>query len=231
MMGFAGTAWLLVVLALVLGGVAIALAVWAGSRRDSDASDRAHDILRQRLATGEIDEAEYRERAQAIGPPRAPRSATGRWLPAAVVALVAVVVLVLAAVVASGSGMAGGGWWGPMGGHMDGHMGQRSADGSAPAAIPDAADVTVEAGEMWFEPPTFEVVAGEAFNLTVDNRGEVFHDLTIDALDLQIDVDAGQSTTAGLEITTTGEYEFYCSVPGHRSAGMQGTVTVVEASN
>lgn len=228
MMWLTGTAWLLVVLALVLGGVAIALAVWPGSRRDSDATDRAHEVLRQRLAAGEIDEHEHRERAQVLGPPRTRRSATGRWLP---VALVAVVVLVLAALVAAGPGMAGSGWWGPMGGHMGGHMGQRSTDGSAPAAVPDATEFTVEAGEMWFDPATIEVVAGDAFNLTVENRGEVFHDLTIDALDLQIDVDAGESTTAGLEIAEAGEYEFYCSVPGHRSAGMQGTLTVVEASN
>lgn len=225
MMGFGGTVWLLIVLALVLGVVAVALAVWPGSRRDSHESDRAHHILRQRLATGEIDEHEYQERLQTLGPRRTPRSTTARWLP---VALIAVAVLVLAGVTGTGFGTSGG-WWAPMDGHMmDGHMNQRSTDGSAPAAVADAAEVTVDAGEMWFDPEIVEVVAGEPFNLTVDNRGDVFHDLTINALDLQIDVDAGESATAGLEVSDAGEYEFYCSVPGHRSAGMEGTLTVVE---
>jgi hypothetical protein len=44
---------------------------------------------------------------------------------------------------------------------------------------------------------------------------------------LQIDFDSGQSATAGLEIGEPGEYVYSCSVPGHASAGMHGTLTVI----
>jgi hypothetical protein len=71
-----------------------------------------------------------------------------------------------------------------------------------------------------------EVAAGEPTNLTVVNDGDAFHDLTIDEVGLRIDVDSGQQATAGLEIDEPGEYEYYCSVPGHAGAGMRGTLTV-----
>jgi plastocyanin len=54
-----------------------------------------------------------------------------------------------------------------------------------------------------------------------------------------LDFDDPATLFAGLEVTTAGEkvqaraffgasgaYTFYCAVPGHRAAGMQGTVTV-----
>lgn len=61
--------------------------------------------------------------------------------------------------------------------------------------------------------------------------GQVFHDLTIDELGLRIDVDSGQSDTAGLTVEDPGAYAFYCSVPGHGSAGMRGTLMVQGSSD
>ena len=39
------------------------------------------------------------------------------------------------------------------------------------------------------------------------------------------DIFAGSTETADLELDA-GEYTFFCSVPGHRAAGMEGTLTV-----
>ena len=221
-----GGGWLILLLVLVLVGVAVALAI--GQSTDGQGRTRAHDLLRQRLAAGEIDPDEYHERAELLGPERADDAWLRRWLPAV---LAAIAVLLLLGLVLGGMGRTGGGWWGPMdgrmGGHMDGMWGQRSSQGVAPDAIDDADEITVEVTEMAFDPASFEVTAGEPVNLTVTNTGQVFHDLTIDELDLQIDVDSGQTATAGLEIDEPGDYVYYCSVPGHASAGMQGTLTVV----
>lgn len=222
-----GGGWfvLVLILVLVLVGVAVALASSQGT--GGQGQTRAHDILRQRLAAGEIDPDEYQQRAELLGPDRADNSSLRRWLP---VVLAVAAVLLLLGLLLIGTGRPGG-WWGPMdgrtGGHMDGMWGQRTGQGSAPDAVEDAEEVSVEATEMAFEPASFEVTAGEPVNLTVTNTGQAFHDLTIDELDLQIDVDSGQSATAGLEVDEPGEYSYYCSVPGHASAGMQGTLTVV----
>jgi len=220
-----GGGWFVLILILVLVGVAVALAV--GNGTGGQDQGRAQDILRQRLAAGEISPDEYHQRAELLGPDRASSSPLRRWLP---VVLGVATVLLLLGLLFAGLGRPGG-WWGPMdgrmGGHMDGMWGQRTSQGDAPDAVEDADEITIEATEMAFDPTSFEVTAGEPINLTVTNTGQAFHDLTIDELDLQIDVDSGQTTTAGLEIDEPGDYDYYCSVPGHASAGMQGTLTVV----
>jgi plastocyanin len=221
-----GGGWLIVVLILVLVGVGVALAVGQGSGGQDQG--RAREILRQRLAAGEIDAEEYHERAELLGDDRADDSGLRRWLP---VVFAVVAVLLLLGLLFGGMGRSGDGWWGPMewrmGGHMDGMWGQRTSQGVALDAIDGADEITFEATEMAFEPASFEVTAGEPVNLAVTNTGQAFHDLTVDELDLQIDVDSGQTATAGLEVDRSGEYVYYCSVPGHASAGMQGTLTVV----
>jgi len=152
-----------------------------------------------------------------------------RWLPALLGVLA---MLLLIGLLVSGTGRFGDGWWGPMGGpmggRMDGMWSQGAGRGEAPDAVADAEELTVEVTEMAFEPATLEVAAGEAVNLTVTNVGQAFHDLTIDELDLQIGVEPGQTLTAGLDVAQPGEYRYYCSVSGHASAGMEGTLTVLD---
>jgi plastocyanin len=59
--------------------------------------------------------------------------------------------------------------------HMHGMMGSATTDGQAPPAVPDATNITVAAGDMWFAPDVVHATAGEPVSLTVSNRGEVFH--------------------------------------------------------
>jgi uncharacterized cupredoxin-like copper-binding protein len=226
MMGGGSGLVLVPVLVLVLVGVAVALALGRGAGGQDPG--RAHDILRQRLAVGEIDPDEYRERAELLGPDRPDGSPLRRWLPAG---LVMVAVFLLLALLLAGTGWPGGGWWGHMegrmGGHMDGMWGQRTSQRVAPDPVEGAEELIVEMTEMTFDPIALEVGAGEPANLTVINAGRVLHDLTIDELDLQVAVDSGQTATVELETGVPGRYAFYCSVPGHASAGMQGTLTVL----
>jgi uncharacterized cupredoxin-like copper-binding protein len=62
----------------------------------------------------------------------------------------------------------------------------------------------------------------------MDNKSSVPHDIAIQGGGLS---QVGKIVTNGGVSTVTanvkpGKYTFYCSVPGHREAGMVGTITV-----
>jgi plastocyanin len=61
-----------------------------------------------------------------------------------------------------------------------------------------------------------------------DNPSQVTHDVAIEKDGKEIaksDLIASSSTSVSADLAP-GKYVFFCSVPGHREAGMQGTLTV-----
>jgi nitrite reductase (NO-forming) len=76
-----------------------------------------------------------------------------------------------------------------------------------------------------FTPSELEVKEGTV-ELTFNNLDAFPHDVTIDELDFMAAVDANASVSATFDVTP-GVYEFYCSIPGHKEAGMVGTLTVL----
>lgn len=85
--------------------------------------------------------------------------------------------------------------------------------------------VTVSATEFEFDPADFSLPADTPTDVTLENKGVVEHDITVDELDLQIYA-AGASSTTETVTAPAGTYTFYCSIPGHRDSGMEGTLTV-----
>jgi uncharacterized cupredoxin-like copper-binding protein len=93
-----------------------------------------------------------------------------------------------------------------------------------------ASEVDMEMGEMYFDPDSVSADAGSSLTVNLENAGSQMHDFTIDDIggeSVDVDVPAGESDSVTLDIPEdAGEIEFYCSVPGHREAGMEGTITV-----
>ncbi|MEX0660081.1 MAG: cupredoxin domain-containing protein [Egibacteraceae bacterium] len=87
--------------------------------------------------------------------------------------------------------------------------------------------VTFVAEDILFADAPSEVPAGSVtFELL--NDGSADHDVTIDDLGGEPIVEApGGETATGTAELEPGEYEYYCSVPGHKSS-MNGTFTVTE---
>ena len=80
-------------------------------------------------------------------------------------------------------------------------------------------------------PYTETDVSAKAGNDTIDfnNPASIGHDVVIEdqsgseVASTDMITDSTTSTTADLK---PGTYTFFCSVPGHREAGMEGTLTV-----
>lgn len=99
--------------------------------------------------------------------------------------------------------------------------------GDDAAAAPDGDGVTVVATEFEFEPSSVTLPADEDVELTLDNQGVVEHDIVVEELgdDEVVYAAADETATATVNIAA-GTYTIYCSIPGHRDAGMEGTLIV-----
>ncbi|MGH2617367.1 MAG: cupredoxin domain-containing protein [Thermomicrobiales bacterium] len=99
---------------------------------------------------------------------------------------------------------------------------------AAPAATPVAAAtaVTVEMVDIDFNPNELTIAANTDVTVRLPNLGATAHNFHIDPLDIHSeDVPPGAETTVAIN-AAAGDYEYYCSIPGHRQAGMVGTLHV-----
>jgi Cu-Zn family superoxide dismutase len=100
-------------------------------------------------------------------------------------------------------------------------------DDAAASADAGAADSpTVTAHDIYFEPKEITIPAGTDVTVVIPNEGAALHNFVIDELDIHSgDIPPGESVEVVIN-APAGEYEYYCSVPGHKAAGMWGTLIV-----
>jgi plastocyanin len=112
-----------------------------------------------------------------------------------------------------------------------GAAGQESGGGNEKASGGSASTLKFEAdpnGQLAYTATSATAKAGE---VTIDfkNPQSLTHDVAIESSSgeevgkTELIADGSDSTTVDLK---PGTYTFYCSVPGHREAGMEGTLTV-----
>jgi len=123
-----------------------------------------------------------------------------------------------------------------------------TACGSAPQT---ATRLTLTATEYSYSPAQFIVPLGDTVTLVFQNNGLLEHDFVIEKIaltnttaestsssgmshdmtgmdfDLHVSVTSGQSTTLEFTPSQAGTYVFFCTVPGHKEAGMIGQMTVI----
>ncbi len=93
------------------------------------------------------------------------------------------------------------------------------AAGEAPAAV------QVTLSEFDVVPGAIEVAAGGSLEVT--NAGSAQHDLAVVDTDLATPMlGAGESASLAIGDLAPGVYEVLCTVPGHDTSGMTGTLTV-----
>jgi nitrite reductase (NO-forming) len=132
---------------------------------------------------------------------------TGWWVATFVAAMAALIVSVVA---------------------ISGVISDSEASGSA-VERGGATQFDVVLGDIFVEPATIEVPAGEVITLDVSNEGAMVHDLKVLGTDGTELLDPGASTTV-----TVGPFDAdtqaWCTIPGHKEAGMVMNITVVGAT-
>jgi uncharacterized cupredoxin-like copper-binding protein len=113
----------------------------------------------------------------------------------------------------------------------------------------DMGTINLKIGAQTYSTHDITVEKGKMYKLVVENTDAVLHDFSVDKIevtkghaageghhdmdmggmadpDLHLAVDAGKTATLEFTPTKAGTYTFYCTVPGHKDAGMKGTLTV-----
>lgn len=81
--------------------------------------------------------------------------------------------------------------------------------------------------------PELVVNQGDTVRITVVNGDPVMHDLKIDAFNVFTGELLADEQTVTVEFVANhaGDFEYYCSVPGHRDIGMKGLLRVVATTS
>ena len=97
------------------------------------------------------------------------------------------------------------------------------------AAAPAAEDVTIQALDtLKFDPATITAAVNQPVNVSMTNAGVLQHTFVWDddGETVEIDIMGGENGTTSRTFDAAGTYGFHCNVPGHKEAGMVGTVTI-----
>jgi uncharacterized cupredoxin-like copper-binding protein len=116
-------------------------------------------------------------------------------------------------------------------------------------AAPELPAINVTSSGMQYQPSSLEVTAGQPLRLTLTNSDPLEHDFSIatfpiegtvqtvghgghamgdeaEQLDLHVGAAANGSGTIEFTPSQPGTYEFFCTVAGHKEAGMVGSLVV-----
>ena len=88
-----------------------------------------------------------------------------------------------------------------------------------------AQEVTVDMHDIYFDPTEFTIPANTHVLVKLENKGAAVHDFSIDELGISVTLNPGESGQVIIN-APAGTYQYYCNIPGHKDAGMVGTLTV-----
>jgi len=107
---------------------------------------------------------------------------------------------------------------------------------TSPGAASTTLAVGVTNGQLKFDKATLTAKAGQSVTITFNNTDPALtHSFVMDQPDVAIPqqdtaagLAAGKSGTATFTAPAAGSYQYYCAVPGHKEAGMTGTLQVTQ---
>lgn len=97
---------------------------------------------------------------------------------------------------------------------------------AASTACGSPGELVIKTGGMSFVQNEVHIKAGQPVTLRVVNTDGHAHAFDIDEFDIHAPLAANESKTFVFTPEQAGQYTFYCGSPGHRAAGMAGTLVV-----
>lgn len=96
-----------------------------------------------------------------------------------------------------------------------------------PSTSAAAEELTFTAVDIDFERDEAQARAGELHVMLV-NQGALEHSWTVEGHedDVRLYTQQAGQTDQGTVALEEGEHTYYCDIPGHRAAGMEGTLTL-----
>jgi nitrosocyanin len=80
-----------------------------------------------------------------------------------------------------------------------------------------------------YDPNTITGKVGQPIHVVINNKGVLEHSFAIDQFNVKLEhIQAGTTGEVTFTPTAAGTYTFYCDTPGHKEAGMTGTLTVTQ---
>lgn len=91
--------------------------------------------------------------------------------------------------------------------------------------VAGAREVAITGDAFMFAPTTISTAVGEDITIAL-TADDIAHDFYVEGVGHVAHAKAGKTAMGGLRIDEPGTYEFWCTVKGHKKAGMTGTITV-----
>jgi plastocyanin len=111
--------------------------------------------------------------------------------------------------------------------HHDSSMMKSHVHENPTPTVPGAREIAITARNFRFDPSEIRVRAGEPVTIVLTSEGSL-HDFTLGD-GAHVSADAGKTARGGLKVDAPGTHTFYCTVPGHRSQGMEGKLIVEDS--
>src|SRR5262245_31820350 len=105
--------------------------------------------------------------------------------------------------------------------------GSKASDsgGATTTTGPTGPELVVKAKSFSYDPEAITVSVGTTEDVVLHSE-DVTHDFTVAELGIHVSAAGGKTTRHPVTFDKPGTYTFFCSIAGHREAGMKGTLVI-----
>jgi hypothetical protein len=113
-----------------------------------------------------------------------------------------------------------------LGAFATGYLAAGAGGGAGTVAAAPTTSATLVAEGTKYLTTSYSIGSSDVLGMFVENKDSIAHSFDVDALNIHVQVPANSTVALAVKPTGVGTLEFYCAIPGHKAAGMAGTITI-----